>query len=270
MTEADRHIPDAESCSQGTSERVEFHFPGRRVFVTGGAQGIGRALVAAFCRAGCRVAFCDIDAAAGAATAAATGSRYFELDVCDAAALERCLCELFAQWGDLDVVINNVGISRFSPLEETTVADFDRILATNLRPTFITSRMLARHRAGLPQRNPYGRIINISSTRWLMSEPGSEGYAASKGGICSLTHALALSLAPQHITVNAVAPGWIEHADYAGLRREDHEQHPSGRVGRPEDIARVCLFLCMEANDFIDGELITVDGGMTRRMIYVE
>lgn len=103
-----------------------------------------------------------------------------------------------------------------------------------------------------------------------MSEPGSEGYAASKGGIRSLTHALALSLAPLHVTVNSIAPGWIEHANYEGLRPEDHAQHPSGRVGRPEDIARLCLFLCAEANDFIDGENITVDGGMTRKMIYVE
>lgn len=264
-----RHDPAAASSAIG-AERVEFHYPGRRVFITGGAHGIGRALVEAFCRAECRVAFCDIDAAAGAATAAATGSLFYACDVCDAAALEACLDELFRCWGDLDILINNVGVSRFSPLEETSVEEFDRILATNLRPVFITSRMWARHRAALPQRSSYGRIINISSTRWLMSEPGSEGYAASKGGICSLTHALALSLAPQHITVNAIAPGWIECGDYAGLRPEDHAQHPSGRVGRPEDIARTCLFLCMEANDFIDGELITVDGGMTRRMIYVE
>lgn len=255
---------------QTLSEQVVCRFPGRRVFITGGANGIGRVLVESFCHAGCRVAFCDCDRVAGDCTALESGARFFPLDVCDAEVLEACLQGLFAEWGDLDVVINNVGISLFSPIEQTSISDFDRILATNLRPVFITSRALARHRRSLPSPNPYGRIINISSTRHLMSEPGSEGYAASKGGICSLTHALALSLAPLHVTVNAVSPGWIEHADYAGLRSEDHTQHPSGRVGRPEDIARVCLFLCMEHNDFIDGENITVDGGMTRKMIYLE
>lgn len=253
------------------SERVEWHFPNRRVFITGGANGIGRALVEAFCRAGCRVAFCDTDRESGDRLSAATGSRFFALDVCDAEALTSCLQTLFAAWGDLDVLVNNVGISLFTPIEETTVSDFDRILSTNLRPVFITSRALALHRRGLPQRNPYGgRIINITSTRGTMSEPGSEGYAASKGGMRSLTHALAVSLSRYGITVNSVSPGWIEHADYAGLRPVDHAQHPSGRVGRPADIAHVCLFLCMESNGFIDGEEITVDGGMTRKMIYQE
>lgn len=103
-----------------------------------------------------------------------------------------------------------------------------------------------------------------------MSEPGSEGYAASKGGIYSLTHALALSLANQHITVNSISPGWIQTQEYGLLRPEDHAQHPSGRVGKPEDIARMCLFLCQEENDFINGENITIDGGMTKKMIYIE
>ena len=92
-----------------------------------------------------------------------------------------------------------------------------------------------------------------------MSEPGSEGYAASKGGIYSLTHALALSLSEWHITVNSIAPGWIQNNHYEQLRPEDHTQHPSGRVGKPEDIARMCLFLSQEENDFINGENITID-----------
>ena len=103
-----------------------------------------------------------------------------------------------------------------------------------------------------------------------MSEPGSEGYAASKGGIYSLTHALASSLSEWHITVNSIAPGWIQTHDYNQLRPEDHSQHPSRRVGKPEDIARMCLFLCRDENDFINGENITIDGGMTKKMIYTE
>ncbi len=103
-----------------------------------------------------------------------------------------------------------------------------------------------------------------------MSEPGSEGYAASKGGIYSLTHALALSLSEWNITVNSIAPGWIQTHDYDQLQPVDHSQHPSRRVGKPEDIARMCLFLCEENNDFINGENITIDGGMTKKMIYLE
>lgn len=242
----------------------------KRVLVTGGAAGIGKAIVQAFCDAGCQVAFCDINEIAGQQTAQETGAVCYKVDVSDKEALEDCMQQLFTQWGDLDVLINNVGISEFAPITETSVEEFDKILSVNLRPAFITSRQLALHRQSQKLLNPYGRIVNICSTRYVMSEPGSEGYAASKGGLYSLTHALALSLSPWHITVNSIAPGWIQTHDYATLREEDHTQHPSGRVGKPEDIARMCLFLCREENDFINGENITIDGGMTKKMIYIE
>lgn len=240
----------------------------RRVFVTGGAAGIGKAIVKAFCEVGCVVAFCDRDEAAGRQTAQETGATFYLADVSNKEALEGCMRPLLAEWGDIDIIINNAGVSRFSPITETSVEDFDCILSTNLRPAFITSRLLALHRQSQSAAPSYGRIINICSTRYLMSEAGSEGYAASKGGIYSLTHALALSLAPWHITVNSISPGWIQTHDYDSLRPEDHSQHPSGRVGKPEDIARMCVFLCQEENDFINGENITIDGGMTKKMIY--
>lgn len=242
----------------------------KRAFVTGGAAGIGRAIVQAFCRAGYRVAFCDRDEVAGHQTSQDTGAAFYPVDVSNKEELEKCMQQIFASWGDIDVLVNNVGVSEFSPITETSVEDFDRILSINLRPVFITSRLLALHRQGQEPRNTYGRIINICSTRYLMSESGSEGYAASKGGIYSLTHALALSLSDWCITVNSIAPGWIQNCDYEKLRSEDHIQHPSGRVGKPEDIARMCLFLCQDENDFINGENITIDGGMTKKMIYVE
>ena len=180
------------------------------------------------------------------------------------------LQNIFKEWGDIDIIINNAGISEFSPITETSVETFDKILSVNLRPVFITSHALAVHRKSQNSTNTYGRIINLCSTRYLMSEPGSEGYAASKGGIYSLTHALSLSLAEWHITVNSISPGWIQTHDYEQLRAEDHSQHPSGRVGKPEDIARMCVFLCQDENDFINGENITIDGGMTKKMIYRE
>ncbi|MEY8684625.1 SDR family NAD(P)-dependent oxidoreductase [Bacteroides sp. AN502(2024)] len=242
--------------------------PKRRVFITGGAEGIGKAIVEAFCLSGNQVAFCDINETAGQATAQATGATFHPVDVSDKDALESCMQRILSEWKDIDIIINNVGISQFSPITETSVEDFDQILSINLRPVFITSRLLAIHRKEHSSPNPYGRIINICSTRYLMSEPGSEGYAASKGGIYSLTHALALSLSEWKITVNSIAPGWIQTHDYDQLRPEDHSQHPSRRVGKPEDIARMCLFLCEENNDFINGENITVDGGMTKKMIY--
>lgn len=242
----------------------------RRVFVTGGAKGIGKAIVEAFCQAGNQVSFCDINEVAGQQTAKETGAIFYQVDASDKDALENCMQQILKNWGDIDIIINNVGISKFSPITETSVEDFDKILSVNLRPAFITSRLLAIHRKAQSSPNPYGRIINICSTRYLMSEPGSEGYAASKGGIYSLTHALALSLSEYNITVNSIAPGWIQNHDYDQLRPEDHSQHPSRRVGKPEDIARMCLFLCQEENDFINGENMTIDGGMTKKMIYVE
>ena len=242
----------------------------KRVFVTGGAEGIGKAIVQAFCNAGYRVAFCDKNETSGQQLAKETGTVFYQVDVSDQESLERCMQRIFLVWGDIDIIVNNAGISKFSPITETSIDDFDNILFVNLRPAFITSRLLAIHRKSQPSRNPFGRIINICSTRYLMSEPGSEGYAASKGGIYSLTHALAVSLSEWHITVNSIAPGWIQNHDYEQLRTEDHTQHPSGRVGKPEDIARMCLFLSQEENDFINGENITIDGGMTKKMIYVE
>lgn len=243
----------------------------KRVFVTGGAEGIGKAVVIAYCNAGnYHVAFCDQNETTGEQTAKESGAIFYQVDVSDKESLERCMQHIFILWGDIDIIINNAGISKFSPLTETSIEDFDKILSVNLRPAFITSRQLAIHRKSQTSSNLFGRIINICSTRYLMSEPGSEGYAASKGGIYSLTHALALSLSEWHITVNSIAPGWIQNHDYELLRPEDHAQHPSGRVGKPEDIARMCLFLSQEKNDFINGENITIDGGMTKKMTYIE
>lgn len=242
----------------------------RRVFVTGGARGIGLAIVEAFVAQGDRVAFCDIEAQRGGDVVAATGARFFALDVCDVEALEGAMQQLFDDWGDIDIIINNVGIGNFEPITATTVERFERVINTNLRSAFITSRMLALHREKMGATNSYGRIVNLCSTRYLQSEPGSEGYAASKGGIWSLTHALATSLAPYHITVNCIAPGWISVNEDEVLRPEDHSFHLSGRVGRAQDIAHTCLFLCDAKSDFINGQCLTVDGGVTKKMIYPE
>lgn len=242
----------------------------RRVFVTGAGHGIGRAIVEAFVKEGDCVAFCDIDALRGEEVALATKARFFHLDVCEVSALEGTMQALLCEWGDIDIIVNNVGISEFEPITTTTVEHFERVINTNLRSAFITSRLLAMHREKMGGANKYGRIINLCSTRYQQSEANSEAYSASKGGIYSLTHALAISLAPYHITVNCIAPGWISVNEGEILRDEDHAFHPSGRVGKAEDVAHACLFLCDERSGFINGECLTVDGGVTKKMIYPE
>lgn len=242
----------------------------RRVFINGGADGIGHEIVKAFTSIGCKVAFCDTNNALGRMTEQTTGARFFSLDASNSSDLEECMDSLFKVWGDIDIVINNVGISITKPIIDIAIDEFDKVINTNLRSAFVTSRKLAIHRNNLNEKNIFGRIINICSTRYLMSEPGWEAYAASKGGIYSLTHALALSLADYNITVNCISPGWIQNHNYESLKESDHLQHPSRRVGKPEDIARMCIFLCDKNNTFINGENITIDGGMTKKMIYEE
>lgn len=243
------------------------------VFITGGANGIGRSIVKAFCEAGADVTFCDMDEEGGKRLSEEMKSykcSFAQLDVSDAGALSDLIHTIISKKGNIDIIINNVGVSNFGSILDVSVEDFDKVLNINLRPIFILAKSLAKHRSLNKELNTYGRIINMASTRYLMSEPNSEAYAASKGAIVSLTHALAISLSEFNITVNCISPGWIDTGHYGDLRPEDHKQHPSGRVGKPEDIARTCLFLCDPANDFINGQNIVVDGGMTKKMIYIE
>ena len=169
-------------------------------------------------------------------------------------------------YGRIDILINNAGLSEFKSPYEITVEEWDEILNTNLRGIFLCSREAAT----VMRKTGGGSIVNIASTRAFMSEPNSEAYAASKGGIVALTHALAASFSADQIRVNCISPGWIETGDYSKLRDVDHRQHLSGRVGKPDDIARACLYLTEDGNDFVNGTNLIIDGGMTRKMIYEE
>jgi NAD(P)-dependent dehydrogenase (short-subunit alcohol dehydrogenase family) len=164
-----------------------------------------------------------------------------------------------------EVLVNNAGIRASAPFLTLSAKAFDTVLATNLRGAFLctqeAARLMAKHRVK-------GSIVNIASTRALMSEPGTEAYSASKGGLVALTHATAMSLGPRGIRVNCISPGWIETRGARHSRR-DRAQHPVGRVGEPADIARACRFLAEDAG-FMTGQNVVIDGGMTVKMIYTD
>lgn len=244
----------------------------RTVWITGAAGGIGRTLVEAYINAGYNVVLTDVDPAGLADYADRLAGRFGAERLLAVPADLRNPEEITAfarqatQWSPhVDVLINNAGFGITKPLFELSWQEWDSVLQTNLRGSFLCAKEAA---ILMRDRGEGGRIVNIASTRAIMSEPDTEAYAASKGGLTALTHALAASLAPYRIIVNCVSPGWIETGDRSELREKDHGQHPSGRVGRPEDIARACLYLTDPDNDFVNGINLVVDGGMTRKMIY--
>jgi NAD(P)-dependent dehydrogenase (short-subunit alcohol dehydrogenase family) len=251
---------------------IDMRFTNNVVIVTGAANGIGRGIASAYAVQGAKVIMADFQEAEGKNTEAeikqSGGDVHFvKTDV----RKEEDIIELmkFAKknFGRIDVLINNAGKGLFKSPYEVTVEEWDDIIQTNLRSVFLCSREAAKF---MRENEDGGAIVNIASTRALMSEPNSEGYAATKGGIVAITHALAASLSEDRITVNAISPGWIHTGDYSQLTTIDHEQHFSKRVGKPSDIAQACLYLTGKENDFVTGINLVVDGGMTRKMIYEE
>jgi NAD(P)-dependent dehydrogenase (short-subunit alcohol dehydrogenase family) len=243
----------------------------RIVVVTGGAKGIGRSIALAFANLGDLVILVDVDLIRGQRLEQELKlmnlkSCFYPCDLKNIKQIDDLIDMIRVRFGHFDILINNTGLSCFKPLGQMTIEDYDQVLAVNLKAPFYLSQQFYVLNKGCH----YGRIINIASTRAFMSEPHSEAYASSKGGIISLTHALALSLSSEKITVNCISPGWIHTGHDEELREVDHLQHPSGRVGKPEDIAKMCVFLCEEEQDFINGENMIIDGGMTKKMMYVE
>lgn len=267
-----------EDLRKGTVSRAAFSSSPRkaqrlsplRAVVTGGANGIGRQIVKTFCNEGATVDFLDIDEVNGTALARSCGACFHHVDISDNKALEESFLHILERRLDVDIIINNAAMVDFCPLTENSVERLMKSFATNVAPALSLARLLALHRDSLPFPNAHGgRIINICSTRALMSETGTENYSATKGALFSLTHALMMSLAPYNITVNSISPGWIETNPEATHSAEDRSQHPSGRVGIPEDIARACVYISEKGNNFLNGENLTIDGGMTHRMLYV-
>ncbi len=238
--------------------------------VTGGANGIGRCIVEAFAAKGARVAFIDLAERAGVSLAKRLGpdTLFMPGDIADESTLNAFASGVTARFGRVDCLVNNACLSRRGILSGCGYDDFNYVLRVGVAAPYHLTRLL------LPAFAPGASVVNIASTRAFMSQADTESYSAAKGGISALTHALAASLAGR-ARVNAVSPGWIETAAFHGEggsapehSEADKRQHPAGRVGRPGDIAAAVLFLCSKEADFITGQNIVVDGGMTRQMIY--
>lgn len=224
----------------------------KKAIVTGGAGLIGSGVCKALAAHGWEVASFDLKAGM-------TDARQILCDIGDEASVAKAYEEL--GWSELDLLVNNGGVADpvNGPLAELSLEDWRKTVDSHLTGAFLMTR------SAIPLLRAGGSIVNMASTRAFMSEPETEAYAASKGAMVALTHALAISLGPK-TRVNAIAPGWISGDD--DLRPVDHDQHPVGRVGRVEDIAQAVVYLADAG--FVTGQVLTVDGGMTRKMIYAE
>lgn len=244
-------------------------FKDKVVIVTGAGKGIGSCIAQTYAAKGAKVIVAEKIRELGLETEKYILSQggiatFIQTDMSIPADIENLVQQSLNLYGTIDILINNVGICWWKSPYDVTVEEWDEVINTNLRSVFLCSRNAAK----IMRENGGGSIVNIASTRAFMSEPNSEAYAASKGGIIALTHALAASFAVDNIQVNSISPGWIQTVGYEDLRQIDHIQHWSNRVGKVEDIAKACLYLTAEGNNFINGQNITVDGGMTRKMIY--
>ncbi|MBQ8181968.1 MAG: SDR family oxidoreductase [Ruminococcus sp.] len=223
-------------------------FKNKIAVITGGANGIGKCIAEEFRRKGATVYV--IDKAEG---------EHFVGDIADRKTLEAFAESVLSQHERIDFLINNA-LPLMKGIDECTYEEFQYALSVGVTAPFYLSKLFA------PHFSEEGSIINISSSRDRMSQPQTESYTAAKGGIASLTHALAVSLAGK-VRVNSISPGWIDTA-YTVYEGADAVQQPAGRVGNPLDIANMVLFLCSDKAGFITGENICIDGGMTRQMIY--
>ena len=225
-----------------------FVFKDKVVVVTGGAQGIGKCICERFKQAGAKVCVIDI-----------LENDYFVGDLANKDTLELFAKKVIADFGHVDYLINNAA-PKFCGISSASYEDFEYALKVGVTAPFYLTKLF------LPYFDKGASIVNISSSRDRMSQPESETYTASKGGISSLTHALAVSLSNK-VRVNSISPGWID-TDYKVYEGPDAIQQPVGRVGNPDDIANMVLYLCSDMASFITGENICIDGGMTKQMIY--
>lgn len=234
----------------------------RTCIVTGGANGIGKRIAERLIEEGDFVAVIDMDLNAGELLAkryASESLMFYHGDITEPKIIEQFVAELLKLHPSVDIVINNACVGK-GGLNTCSYEDFNYVLRLGVSAPFYLTKLL------IPYLNSNASIVNIASTRAFMSQPDTESYTAAKGGIIALTHGMSITLAGK-ARVNSVSPGWIDtgHLPYS---KPDHLQHPAGRLGIPDDIADIVLFLCSEKAGFITGQNFTVDGGMTKQMIY--
>ena len=240
---------------------------GKTAIVTGGALGIGKAISLLFAEHGCNVAACDIDIDAANDTAAelrAIGRKAeaYRVDVADAAAVAETVDKIVDTFSRVDILVNNAGITRDGLIVRMSEADWEAVLAVNLKGCFHFIKAVT----GPMMRQRSGTIISIASIIGMMGNAGQANYAASKAGVIGLTKSVAKELASRNITANAIAPGFIKTRMTDQLTEAQRErmlaQVPLKRFGNPEDVARAALFLASPLAHYITGQVLVVDGGM--------
>lgn len=245
-------------------------FEGKKVLVTGGSRGIGRAIVESFARAGAEVAFVyhsNVQAAQDVVSSLAaegfSSVTAHQCDVADQAAVDALVEKLVEDWGRLDVLVNNAGIVKDGLLATMDGDAWHSVLSTNLHSVYYFCKAVTRPM--MSQRS--GKVINMSSVAAEFPNQGQANYAASKGGIQGLTRCMATELGRRGINVNAVAPGFIETDMTVAVRNaaeaEIKKSIPLRRLGNPTDIANAVMFLASDAASYITGQILTVDGGLT-------
>lgn len=234
----------------------------RIAVVTGGASGIGKEVAHKFAKAGAKVAVCDINFDGAKETAQEVGGSAFKVDVANYGEVLAVGEAIVKELGGVHILVNNAGVIKDTLFLRMDEKDWDYVLSINLKGAFNFTKSLIKYMV----KERWGRIINISSVIGLIGNAGQTNYAASKAGLLGLTKSLAREFASRNITVNAVAPGYIDTAMTKGLSEQIKESYlkmiPLGRLGTPEDVANVCLFLASEAAGYITGQVIPVDGGM--------
>jgi NAD(P)-dependent dehydrogenase (short-subunit alcohol dehydrogenase family) len=231
--------------------------------VTGGAQGIGRATALYLQQKKYQVVIADVESFEHPEL------HFVKADVSSESDVQRLIDETVKKFGRINALVHNVGIGINKPIAELGLEEWNRVLSVNLTSIFLCTKYAEPH-----LRQAKGAIVTIASTRALMSEANTEAYSASKGGVVALTHALAVSLGPD-VRVNCISPGWIETGDLQKEPRAvshseaDKAQHLVGRVGKPDDITAMVAYLLSEESGFITGQNFIVDGGMTKKMMYV-
>lgn len=254
--------------AESPSAPLSVSLNGQVALVTGASRGLGKQIALALGRSGAKVACVarsvekleevvqEINSAGGAAMALAC-------NVGDGSDVQRVVDEITTKWERLHILVNNAGITRDTLIPRMEDADFDEVINTNLRGAFLFTRAVTRPM--MQQR--YGRIINMASVSGIMGNPGQANYSASKAGLIGMTRTVARELAGRKITVNAIAPGFIETEMTAKLGEdilnEVKKRIPAKRIGQPDDIAQAVLFLASDAGNYITGQVLVVDGGMT-------